>query len=81
VKPVGAFREIGAGARAEDEPLLRVGHNSHVIHSQPRREYLQMGFKSGETTAVVAAEYRLPAPSGETTAAAAAEDRWRPLKV
>jgi len=40
-----SFREIGAGA--EDEPFLRVGHNSHVIHSQPRGEYLQMGFKSG----------------------------------
>lgn len=47
MKSVGAFREIGAGARTEDEPLLRVGHNSHVIHSQPRREYLQMEFKSG----------------------------------
>lgn len=51
--------------RAEDEPLLRVGHNSRVIHSQPRREYLQMGFKSGRRPrAAIAAEYRLPTASG-----------------
>lgn len=40
-------RNWSGHTRAEDEPLLRVEHNSHVIHSQPRWEYLQMGFKSG----------------------------------